>query len=67
MSELKQMKLYGDINLQNRGGIISFNLGDIHPHDLATILNEHCHCNSFWSPLCPSVNGKARCICNIQD
>ncbi len=41
MSELKQMKLYGDINLQNRGGIISFNLGDIHPHDLATILNEH--------------------------
>ena len=41
MSELKQIKLYGDINLQNRGGIISFNLGDIHPHDLATILNEH--------------------------
>jgi cysteine desulfurase/selenocysteine lyase len=34
MSELKQIKVYGDINLQNRGGIISFNLGDI--------LNEHC-------------------------
>ncbi|MGH9980854.1 MAG: cysteine desulfurase [Nitrososphaeraceae archaeon] len=41
MSEFKQLKLYGDINLQSRGGIISFNLGDIHPHDLATILNEH--------------------------
>ena len=41
MSELKQIRVYGDINLQNRGGIISFNLGDIHPHDLATILNEH--------------------------
>ena len=42
MSELKHIKVYGDANLQNRGGIISFNLGDIHPHDLATILNEHC-------------------------
>ena len=41
MSELKHIKVYGDANLQNRGGIISFNLGDIHPHDLATILNEH--------------------------
>ena len=41
MSELKQIKLYGDTNIHNRGGIISFNLGDIHPHDLATILNNH--------------------------
>ena len=41
MSEFKHIKVYGDANLQNRGGIISFNLGDIHPHDLATILNEH--------------------------
>ena len=41
MSELKQIKLYGDTNIHNRGGIISFNLGDIHPHDLATILNNY--------------------------
>ena len=41
MSELKQIKLYGDTNILNRGGIISFNLGDIHPHDLATILNNY--------------------------
>ena len=41
MSDLKQIKLYGDTNIRNRGGIISFNLGDIHPHDLATILNNH--------------------------
>ncbi|HJT84854.1 MAG TPA: cysteine desulfurase [Nitrososphaeraceae archaeon] len=41
MTDLKQIKLYGDTNLNNRGGIISFNLGDIHPHDLATILNEY--------------------------
>jgi cysteine desulfurase/selenocysteine lyase len=41
MSELKQIKLYGDTDICNRGGIVSFNLGDIHPHDLATILNDH--------------------------
>ncbi|HSF51693.1 MAG TPA: cysteine desulfurase [Nitrososphaeraceae archaeon] len=41
LSSLKGMKLYGDHNLSSRGGIISFNLGDIHPHDLATILNDH--------------------------
>lgn len=41
LSSLKGMKLYGDQNLSRRGGIISFNLGDIHPHDLATILNDN--------------------------
>jgi cysteine desulfurase/selenocysteine lyase len=41
LSSLKGMKLYGDHNLSRRGGIISFNLGDIHPHDLATILNDN--------------------------
>jgi len=41
LSSLKGMKLYGDDNLSRRGGIISFNLGDIHPHDLATILNDN--------------------------
>jgi cysteine desulfurase / selenocysteine lyase len=41
LSGLKGMKLYGDHNLSRRGGIISFNLGDIHPHDLATILNDN--------------------------
>lgn len=39
MSNLKDIKLYGNLEPSQRGGIISFNLGDIHPHDLATILN----------------------------
>jgi cysteine desulfurase/selenocysteine lyase len=25
----------------DRGGAISFTLGDVHPHDLATILDQH--------------------------
>lgn len=40
MSNLKNIQLYGSPDPYQRGGIISFNLGDIHPHDLATILNE---------------------------
>jgi cysteine desulfurase/selenocysteine lyase len=30
---------YGPTNLDHRGGVISFNLGDIHPHDVASILD----------------------------
>lgn len=26
---------------QRIGGVISFNIGDIHPHDLATIMNDY--------------------------
>jgi cysteine desulfurase/selenocysteine lyase len=32
--------LYGPREVKNRGGVISFNLGDIHAHDLASILDE---------------------------
>jgi cysteine desulfurase/selenocysteine lyase len=32
--------VHGPRDLENRGGVISFTLGDAHPHDLATILDE---------------------------
>lgn len=32
--------IYGPKDINNRGGIISFNIKNIHPHDLASILNE---------------------------
>ncbi len=41
MSEIKGITIYGPKNPMERGGVISFNIGDIHPHDLATILNDH--------------------------
>ena len=31
--------VYGPKNLQNRGGVISFNLQDAHPHDVASIID----------------------------
>jgi cysteine desulfurase/selenocysteine lyase len=40
ISAVKGIKLYGTPDMKKRGGVISFNLGDIHPHDLATILDE---------------------------
>lgn len=40
MSSIKGIKLYGTPDMKKRGGVISFNLGDIHPHDLATIIDE---------------------------
>src|SRR5919112_2595688 len=41
ISRVKGVTLYGPRNTKDRGGVISFNIGDIHPHDLATIMNDH--------------------------
>lgn len=40
LSQIKGVVLYGPKDPAKRGGVISFNLGDIHPHDLATIIDE---------------------------
>jgi cysteine desulfurase/selenocysteine lyase len=41
ITRAKGVTLYGPRNVKDRGGVISFNIGDIHPHDLATIMNDH--------------------------
>ena len=40
LSEIKGLTIYGPTDARIRGGVISFNLADIHSHDLATILND---------------------------
>ncbi|WP_376795409.1 cysteine desulfurase [Thermogemmatispora sp.] len=35
-----QLRLYGPLTEEVRGGVISFTLADIHPHDLASILDQ---------------------------
>jgi cysteine desulfurase/selenocysteine lyase len=37
---VKGVHVYGTPDVEHRGGVISFNFGDIHPHDLATIVDE---------------------------
>lgn len=41
LSTIGLITVYGPNKAEDRGGVISFNIGDIHPHDLATILNKH--------------------------
>jgi cysteine desulfurase / selenocysteine lyase len=41
MNEIQGITIYGPPSINERGAVISFNLGDIHPHDLATILNDY--------------------------
>lgn len=37
---VKGFEPYGPADTEKRGGVVSFNLSDVHPHDLATILDE---------------------------
>jgi cysteine desulfurase/selenocysteine lyase len=40
LSELEGLTIFGPAANEERGGAVSFTLGDIHPHDLATILDQ---------------------------
>lgn len=40
MSEVPGLEIWGPPTGEGRGGVISFTLGDAHPHDLATILDQ---------------------------
>lgn len=39
LQAIEGLKIYGSQDLAKRSGLISFNLGDLHPHDLATALD----------------------------
>ncbi len=69
---LEQMKkdpnihIYGSTSIDNRGGVISFNYGAIHPHDIGTLLDQegiairaghHC-CQPLMRDL--GISGTAR-------
>jgi cysteine desulfurase/selenocysteine lyase len=40
MKQVDGVVIYGPTEMARRVGVLSFNLGDIHPHDLASILDE---------------------------
>jgi cysteine desulfurase/selenocysteine lyase len=40
LAKVKGFRAYGPADPREKGGVISFNLADVHPHDLATILDE---------------------------
>lgn len=39
MREVRDLRILGPLDLCERSGVISFTLGDAHPHDIATILD----------------------------
>lgn len=40
LADVPGLTVYGPTDLSKRGGVISFTMGDAHPHDLATILDS---------------------------
>lgn len=40
LSQVKGLKIYGTKDISKRGGVISFNFSDVHPHDVAQIIDE---------------------------
>ena len=38
---LDDITLYGPPDAHDRGGVVSFNFGDLHPHDVGTVLDHH--------------------------
>ena len=40
LSKIKGLTIYGPMDPVLRGGVVSFNLADIHSHDMATLLDE---------------------------
>ena len=40
LSTLKGISIYGPLRSTNRAGVVSFNVNHVHPHDLASLLNE---------------------------
>ena len=40
MTKIKGITLYGTKDMEMRGGVISFNFNDVHPHDVATIIDK---------------------------
>jgi len=41
MSEIDGLKIYGPLDPEKRAGLVTFNLNDVHPHDVATVLDMH--------------------------
>src|SRR5690606_38856906 len=41
LSDLSGLIIHGPRDAAERSGVVSFTYGDVHPHDLATILDSH--------------------------
>jgi cysteine desulfurase/selenocysteine lyase len=44
LSAVEGVRLFGPTDLRQRSGVVSFNVADIHPHDLSTVLDQDGVC-----------------------
>ena len=44
LAELKDITIYGPKEIDRRAGVVTFNLKDVHPHDVAAVLDEENIC-----------------------
>jgi cysteine desulfurase / selenocysteine lyase len=40
LADVEGLRIIGPLSAEKRGGLVSFTLGDIHPHDIATLLDS---------------------------
>jgi cysteine desulfurase / selenocysteine lyase len=40
LGEVDGLRIYGPSEVEHRGGMVSFTLGEIHPHDVAQVLDS---------------------------
>ena len=73
LNKVKGFRAYGPEDTAKRGGVISFNYADVHPHDLATILDEegiairsghHCAQPLMWWL---EVRATSRACCHVYN
>jgi cysteine desulfurase/selenocysteine lyase len=41
LSQVPDLTIYGPESVEARGGVVAFNVGDMHPHDLGTVLDSY--------------------------
>jgi len=41
LAKLPDITLYGPMDVAQRGGVVSMNFKDLHPHDVGTVLDQH--------------------------
>jgi cysteine desulfurase/selenocysteine lyase len=41
LASLPEVTIYGPLNPEERVGVVSFNVGDVHPHDLSQVLDSY--------------------------
>ena len=65
LTKLDYVSIYGPKNIENRAGVISFNLKGIHPHDVASVLDSCDVCirsgNHCAQPLLKYMNLESTC------